>query len=36
VAQEKRGWAVGVWKLQSSKAWLAEFADVIKSTNAGA
>jgi hypothetical protein len=32
VAQEKRGWAVGVWKLQSSQAWLAEFADVIKST----
>jgi hypothetical protein len=34
VAQEKRGWVVGVWKLQSSEAWLAEFADVIKSPNA--
>jgi hypothetical protein len=33
VAQEKRGWAVGAWKLQSSNAWSAEFADVIQSTN---
>jgi len=33
VAQEKGGWSVGVWKLQSSNAWSAEFADAIKSTN---
>jgi hypothetical protein len=34
VAPENRGWTVGVWKLQSNKAWTAEFADVTNSTNA--
>jgi hypothetical protein len=33
VAQEKRGWTVGVWKLQSSQAWSAEFAGVATPTN---
>jgi hypothetical protein len=35
MAQESRGWTVGVWKLQSSNAWSAEFADVAKPSNVG-
>jgi hypothetical protein len=35
VTQVSRGWAIGVWKLQSSNVWSAEFADVAKPSNVG-